>query len=242
MQTHKPLRGWRALLGEVGIIVVGVLLALGAQEVVQALHADRQAQEALRAIEQELARSAGVFEERVMVQPCLDRRLNELGAIIATARRTHRIPAIGKIGAPPLRPMESSAWSMAEAQGIVADLPDTQRDHFSLVYTVGGAGYYKDRVIEQDMWTTLEVLEDAPGPIDETLLAQVTVTLKRLGFRSWLDGINASDMLGDMRATGIASDYFMIADEGETIDKAGMKAKVERLPICQPLRVSASKS
>ena len=30
----KPLHGWRAFVGEVGIIVVGVLLALGAQQLV----------------------------------------------------------------------------------------------------------------------------------------------------------------------------------------------------------------
>jgi hypothetical protein len=32
MQFHlpKPLRGWRAFVGEVGVIVLGVLVALGA--------------------------------------------------------------------------------------------------------------------------------------------------------------------------------------------------------------------
>lgn len=31
----KPLHGWREFSGEVGIIVIGVLIALGAQQVVQ---------------------------------------------------------------------------------------------------------------------------------------------------------------------------------------------------------------
>ena len=29
-QLLKPLRGWRAFFGEVGVIVLGVLIALGA--------------------------------------------------------------------------------------------------------------------------------------------------------------------------------------------------------------------
>jgi hypothetical protein len=32
----KPLHGWREFTGEVGIIVIGVLIALGAQQVVEA--------------------------------------------------------------------------------------------------------------------------------------------------------------------------------------------------------------
>ena len=31
-QLPKPLHGWRALFGEVGVIVLGVLIALGAQQ------------------------------------------------------------------------------------------------------------------------------------------------------------------------------------------------------------------
>ena len=35
LKALKPLRGWRAFLGEVGVVVLGVLLALGAQQLVQ---------------------------------------------------------------------------------------------------------------------------------------------------------------------------------------------------------------
>lgn len=40
MHIHlpKPLHGWRALIGEVGIIVIGVLIALGAEQVVTRVH------------------------------------------------------------------------------------------------------------------------------------------------------------------------------------------------------------
>ena len=40
MHIHvpKPLHGWRALAGEVGIIVIAVLIALAAEQAVEALH------------------------------------------------------------------------------------------------------------------------------------------------------------------------------------------------------------
>ena len=34
----KPLHGWREFTGEVGIIVLGVLIALGAEQAVEMLH------------------------------------------------------------------------------------------------------------------------------------------------------------------------------------------------------------
>jgi hypothetical protein len=34
----KPLHGWREFAGEVGIIVIGVLIALGAEQVVEEIH------------------------------------------------------------------------------------------------------------------------------------------------------------------------------------------------------------
>jgi hypothetical protein len=43
----KPLHGWREFAGEVGIIVIGVLIALGAGQVVEWLH-DRQVAEDAR--------------------------------------------------------------------------------------------------------------------------------------------------------------------------------------------------
>src|SRR5206468_7518840 len=40
MHVHlpKPLHGWRAFVGEVGIIVVGVLIAVGAEKGVECFH------------------------------------------------------------------------------------------------------------------------------------------------------------------------------------------------------------
>ncbi len=41
----KPLHGWREFVGEVGIIVVGVLIALGAEQAVEAIHHRSQVHE-----------------------------------------------------------------------------------------------------------------------------------------------------------------------------------------------------
>ena len=44
MPVHlpKPLHGWREFAGEVGIIVLGVLIALGAEQLIQTIHSQRE--------------------------------------------------------------------------------------------------------------------------------------------------------------------------------------------------------
>jgi len=40
VRVPKPLHGWRAFAGEVGVIVLGVLIALGAQQAAEALNGE----------------------------------------------------------------------------------------------------------------------------------------------------------------------------------------------------------
>lgn len=60
MRFHfpKPLHGWRAFVGEVGIIVLGVLIALGAQRWIQDRQQRTDARDADRAIRGELEQPA----------------------------------------------------------------------------------------------------------------------------------------------------------------------------------------
>jgi hypothetical protein len=38
----KPLHGWREFVGEVGISVLGVLIALGAEQVIETVHGNAE--------------------------------------------------------------------------------------------------------------------------------------------------------------------------------------------------------
>ena len=51
MEIHKPKRvhNWRELLSEVGVVVIGVLIALGAEQVVEDIHWSKEVASARRA-------------------------------------------------------------------------------------------------------------------------------------------------------------------------------------------------
>ena len=231
----KPLHGWREFIGEVGIIVVGVLIALGAEQVVEGVHDRREAHKALAAVHAELAHSAGVFDERAVVQQCLDRRLKQVDAVVRMARRTGHLPDIGEIGRPPIRPIQSSAWSSAVSTDIVSNFGDQQRDALSMIYSQAST-YYEDVVAEQEMWATLKLLEHAPGPIDGALLAEIARTQARLQFRTFLNGVDAAQLLDAIRADGVRPDYFIVNDlpsQGRDV----MLATAHKRTVCGPLLV-----
>ena len=83
MHVHlpKPLHGWRAFAGEVGIIVIGVLIALAAEQVVETLHWRSEVADARRALNREVAYNLGAIVKRQQEAPCIDRRLQEIRAL-----------------------------------------------------------------------------------------------------------------------------------------------------------------
>lgn len=230
----KPMHGWREFVGEVGIIVVGVLIALSAEQVVETLHLHRDTGEAVQAVEAELGLSAGVFEERVEVQACLDRRLQQIGRVILTARQTHRLPDVSEIGRPPVRPIQTSAWSAASSRGLVGKFPPVERDALQRHHAQSG-NYSADVEHEQEMWATLRLLEHQPGGIDGALLADTVTTLERLRFRSFLNGLNANQLLADIKSLRIRTNYDVLADQGEVLNHAMMVQRVRVRPICRVL-------
>ena len=65
MHVHlpKPLHGWRQLAGEVGIIVLGVLIALGFEQLVEAMRWRSEVGHFRTAVDHELGRNLGLYRE-----------------------------------------------------------------------------------------------------------------------------------------------------------------------------------
>ena len=77
----KPLHGWREFVGEVGIIVVGVLIALGAEQVVEGIHDRNVADETRASVRAELQTGLASLALRQEAEPCIDRRLENISTL-----------------------------------------------------------------------------------------------------------------------------------------------------------------
>ena len=120
MQAHlpKPLHGWRAFVGEVGIIVLGVLIALAAGEAVETLHSGRKARVAERAMRLELAEDNGPQAyARAVVSRCFDRRLGWIHDNAATANPAQLRTWIASYS-PPFRTWDSEVWKFVVSSDV----------------------------------------------------------------------------------------------------------------------------
>ena len=94
MHVHlpKPLHGWREFAGEVGIIVLGVVIALALGQAVQAWQWHEDVKTARRSIQREMAFDLAFFADRLRIANCVDRHL---------ADAEQRIEAVASSGATP---------------------------------------------------------------------------------------------------------------------------------------------
>ena len=81
MEIHKPkpVHGWRELLAEIGIIVIGVLIALSAEQLAEWIHWRHKVSELRASMTVELSEDDGPQAYyRLATRKCLDAQLNEI--------------------------------------------------------------------------------------------------------------------------------------------------------------------
>jgi hypothetical protein len=112
MEVHKPKRwrGVRGFLKEYVIIAAGVLTALGAEQAVEALHEHGLAREAQADIRAEMQEDITRVASRLDQQRCLDKRLNEIAALLADWSSGKALPAGLSVGNPSDIPLVVERW------------------------------------------------------------------------------------------------------------------------------------
>lgn len=134
MHIHlpKPLHGWREFLGEVGIIVLGVLVALAAEQLVETVHWHREVREFRDAIDRELSSQLDSYRFRMEQEGCVQRRLVLLDAWLAAARAGHARP-LPELGRPAMFTMGSDMWN-TRGNDVMAHMSLAERLKYSTLY------------------------------------------------------------------------------------------------------------
>ena len=204
MEIHKPhpIHSWRELLKEVGIIVLGVLIALGAEQSVAALRERHAADEARRNVLAEVQLNLGFIRDRVSNEPCIDRRLDELAALLARARDGALDPAPTWIGRPGIDPVFSERWQSATASGRSSLFDPVEQGNFDLLYSLL-ARVNAHETHEQAAWTQLRTLETWPGPLGPAARLAFPQALQEARYEAWDLKQDAAFALGTGKALGI---------------------------------------
>lgn len=190
---------------EVGSVVLGVLIALAAAEAAEWVRWQWRIAAGSEAMRAELSGNRFNVAERRAYHSCVSKRLAELGAILAEARRTHRLPDIGKIGDPGRRPTETAAFDAATGEGVLLRMPRTDARDFAIIYRM--ASYFdQEALAEIQPWATLALMERAPGPVDGDLLATLLDAWAQAQTRARWTGLIAEQTDEALKASGIPID------------------------------------
>jgi len=185
MQVHlpKPLHGWRQFAGEVGIIVIGVLIALGAQQVVQDVQQRSDASEAGRAVRGELEVNMSRLASRAAQKDCVERRMEEIQALLDKAASNPSITAPGWVGRPQYWSMQSVRWDAIAQSGRAALLPaDDLADYGALYSWMGNINGVM--IAEQADWARLRALEHLSS-LTPQMIFELNATLQDARYSNW---------------------------------------------------------
>ena len=150
----KPVHGWRDFVGEVGIIVLGVMIALGAEQALEAWHWRGEVRDFKEAVDQELDSDVNVFRDRVDQTPCLLRRLDQLEKW-GTAWETGGQPLLKtKIGRPSYLSPQTNVWA-SRTTDVVSHLSLKDRLAYAALYD-SVSSYNINRAAEGAVWVQIQ--------------------------------------------------------------------------------------
>jgi hypothetical protein len=144
VHTPKPVHSLRELAREIGIIVIGVLIALGGEQLVVALNRAYEARATEEALRKEVGVSLISAAERVMVSSCLTARLVGLSHALNRSGgewRANLLPTgapkgevLPQVYRAPARAWITSSWQAVLASGGAAHLNHAQLRAYGYYY------------------------------------------------------------------------------------------------------------
>ena len=187
MLKLQPPHGWRAVLWELGIVTIGVLTALSAEQLVQTIHWNRDVEQTRSALDAELAFNLAAFDYRIKQRECVAARLTELNAVIARQRQGQGTSFEKAISGPVGFGVRFAVWEAASGEAR-SRIPFDAKLQYAALYDML-QNYISLRTAEKAEWDKLQDFDFA-APMDRRDLQQTTGAVRRLeGHNALLSGM-----------------------------------------------------
>lgn len=160
-QLPQPLHGWRVFAGEVGVVVLGVLLALGAQQLAEDFQMRSEVREFRRTIDHEIGLNLFVYGVRNRGSACNVKRARGLFRWVKKAKDGEPLPKIWAY-APSILVPYRSAWDSRDGR-VFANVPAEARQKYAEFYDEL-EGNSQRLTEESDAWIAIKGYEIA-GPV-----------------------------------------------------------------------------
>ena len=198
--SFRPAKGWRAFAGEVGVIVLGVLIALGAQQAAESVNERREAADTRAAIVAEIEETLAVLELRKAAETCVDKRLNELRSIVDEWGRTGSFETPQWVAQPPWFVINNLRFDAAQSAGRLALLSAEEQYRFGLI--TGSLRDFRDiQAGEMESWAKLRMLQSGADALSVSDRTAIRIALQEASLLNY----RAKIVMG--QALPIASSY-----------------------------------
>lgn len=179
----KPLHGWREFVGEVGIIVLGVLIALSAEQLVEMLHWHNQVRHGRTDLSESYTTLRAQMRERQLISPCLNRRFAQIAAILDQASADGRLPPVGDLGQPRMRTISEPVWPALVSTAVAMHFPRDETVQYDAVQAYLGL-WKADEEREREAWTRLYSIVGPGRPIGQAELGEIRAALGQALFNA----------------------------------------------------------
>jgi hypothetical protein len=213
MHVHppKPLHGWKEFLNEIFVIVVGVLIALGFEQVVEELHWRHKVHEGEERLKEEMAYNYRSALNFLVITPCINARYDQLqdrlirsGATLDPAPRESAASRMAALGVPgrvfnfSYVGMSTSVWEALNADETAQHMP--QQMQRRLGFIMRNAANFAERGRTRRSIDMLAL----PLPLDPAARTMLASELQNS--RDTLNGMAliAMNVAGGVRDTGYA--------------------------------------
>jgi hypothetical protein len=198
VHTPKPVHSLRELAREIGVIVIGVLIALAGEQAVEALRWRAEVADARKSLDRQAEQHLFNASERLGFLDCESRQLDRMAEIVSQPGPTPRI--WGRIEVP-FRGWTTSAWDAAVASGVVAhmraDVRQAYAQHFGSIPTFGALNQ-QEILLASDLHSL-----GAPTVLTDTSRDRLASDVARLQGLGRLTRLGARYMVGELRGMGI---------------------------------------
>ena len=217
---------------DIVVTTLGVLIALGIGEIVEEIRWKLR----IAAIDDATKEEAGllhtVYIERQILEPCIARRLSELGELLREARATGRLPDIRNISAPPNRADYGDSWQVMLGTEIPLHVEPKKLMATATLWV--NEDSYSDMVDRQrDAFDRLGMIENRPGPVSDNILTEAEKQLT--------EAIIASDTtfyIAQQDASVLTENKVPALYRPDTpLNRPLLQKESMRRYLCQPLEV-----
>ena len=204
MDIHPPKvpHSWRELTKEIAIIVVGVLIALSAEQLVDSSHWRQKVDAARDSMRRELLSDDGpqVYQRGVM-HPCLVQHLDAIRAAVEANKARAEIAMLIDSYWLQFLTYDSVAHQEATASDVASHMPRDEMQRFDVIYAQMPP---MDRIAEREGvdFSQLHMLKHSGGPLTSNEQDRVLAAVEALrndDLQMWL---SAKVIMPDLRSLG----------------------------------------